>query len=52
VKPLAFMLAQAGGYSTDGQSDLVERVPVKLHERVPFIFGNRALVEAYQNERR
>jgi len=43
--PLAFVMAQAGGYASDGHQDILEIVPNDLHQRVPLYIGNRELVE-------
>lgn len=47
--PLAFLIEQAGGYASNGQSNILDIVPTDLHQRTPFFVGNRSLV--YQVER-
>lgn len=46
--PLAFLMAQAGGYASDGCGDILEMQPKALHQRVPLFIGNRALVEGVE----
>jgi fructose-1,6-bisphosphatase I len=43
--PLAFLAEQARGYASNGHGSILEIVPQELHERTPFIVGNRSLVE-------
>lgn len=43
--PLAFLIAQAGGYASTGVQDVLTLTPEKLHQRVPLYIGNRMLVE-------
>jgi fructose-1,6-bisphosphatase I len=43
--PLAFLIEQAGGYASNGYSNILDIQPAELHQRVPFFIGNRALVE-------
>ncbi len=45
AKPMAFLLAQAGGYSTNGQHDILDLEGESLHQRVPLIFGNKGIVK-------
>ncbi len=45
AQPLAFIAAQAGGYASDGMGNILDITPRDLHQRVPFIVGNRALVQ-------
>jgi fructose-1,6-bisphosphatase I len=45
AQPLAFIAAQAGGYASDGLSDILDLVPQSTHQCVPFFAGNRDLVE-------
>lgn len=48
--PLAFLIEQAGGRASTGQQDILDVIPQKLHDRVPFIIGSRedvALVESF-----
>ena len=39
--PFAFLTDQAGGYSSDGKTDVMDIVPTELHQRIPFFVGNR-----------
>jgi fructose-1,6-bisphosphatase I len=43
--PLAFLVAQAGGYASDGRRPILDIQPTSLHERTPLFIGNRDLVE-------
>ncbi|MCG1002740.1 MULTISPECIES: class 1 fructose-bisphosphatase [Halobacterium] len=43
--PIAFVVEQAGGASTDGSQSLLDVEPERLHERVPTFVGNDAVVE-------
>lgn len=42
--PLAYLINQAGGYASTGYGPILDVVPTKLHQRVPFFVGNRSLV--------
>ncbi len=50
VKPLAFLAVQAGGAATTGAEDILDIQPKGLHERVPVIIGNKAIVNLYKEE--
>ncbi|CAL66137.1 class 1 fructose-bisphosphatase [Christiangramia forsetii] len=43
--PMAFLAEQAGGKATDGSRRIMELQPQELHERAPFICGNKEMVE-------
>jgi len=43
--PLAFLIEQAGGYASNGHSNILDMEPTELHQRVPLFIGNRHLVE-------
>lgn len=43
--PLAFLAEQAGGYASDGQTDILDIQPESLHQRVPLFIGNQDLVK-------
>ena len=43
--PLAFLTEQAGGKASDGFRRIMEVEPKELHERIPFICGNKEMVE-------
>jgi fructose-1,6-bisphosphatase I len=45
AQALAFIARNAGGYASDGLSDILDIQPHKLHQRTPFFVGNRPLVE-------
>jgi fructose-1,6-bisphosphatase I len=42
--PLAFIIEQAGGTSSDGRQNLLDLKPESLHQRTPLFIGNRDLV--------
>jgi len=43
--PLAFLMAQAGGYASDGRQAILDIAPTSLHQRTALYIGNRSLVE-------
>ncbi len=43
--PLAFIAEQAGGIATTGRKRVMEIVPDRLHQRVPFFVGSKKMVE-------
>ncbi len=43
--PIAFLAEQAGGKATTGTQRILDIIPTELHQRVPFIVGNTAMVE-------
>lgn len=43
--PMAYIIAQSGGRSSDGDQSLLDRTPAELHERTPVYLGNTGLVE-------
>lgn len=43
--PIAFLVEQAGGKATDGMLRVLDRVPDKLHARVPLVFGTSDKVD-------
>ncbi|MBA3019746.1 class 1 fructose-bisphosphatase [Propionicimonas sp.] len=45
ANPIGFLIEQAGGAATNGTEEILDLVPSELHQRVPFIFGNRTKVE-------
>lgn len=45
VAPMAFLAEQAGGGATDGERDVLDRVPARLHERCPLVLGPADAVE-------
>ena len=44
--PIAMLIEQAGGASTDGLISMLDRSPSTLHERTPFVFGSTDRVAA------
>ncbi|MDT0644625.1 class 1 fructose-bisphosphatase [Zunongwangia sp. F363] len=47
--PMAFLTEQAGGKASDGLRRIMELQPKELHERVPFLCGNKEMVEKAEN---
>lgn len=47
LKPMAFLLEQAGGLAVDGKDNILDIIPTKLHERTPIIMGNKNVIEHY-----
>ncbi|MEK9663257.1 MAG: class 1 fructose-bisphosphatase [Candidatus Nanopelagicales bacterium] len=45
VIPMTYLIEQAGGMGTDGSMRILDRQPVDLHEKTPFIFGSKSKVE-------
>ncbi|MEO5694542.1 MAG: class 1 fructose-bisphosphatase [Usitatibacter sp.] len=45
ANPIGFLIEQAGGRASNGRGPVMEMVPEKLHQRVPFVFGSREEVE-------
>ncbi|MGJ8660798.1 MAG: class 1 fructose-bisphosphatase [Bacteroidota bacterium] len=43
--PLAFVAEQAGGMATTGRKRVMEIVPTKLHQRVPYYTGSKNMME-------
>lgn len=43
--PLAYLIANAGGYASDGRRPILDITPSEPHERVAVFIGNRELVE-------
>lgn len=48
LKPIAMVIEQAGGYSTDGTKNILEIVPASLHATSPFVAGNAMEVKEYE----
>jgi fructose-1,6-bisphosphatase I len=42
--PIAFVVEQAGGKASDGESRILEILPMELHQRVPFFCGSINMV--------
>jgi len=43
--PLAFIAEQAGGLATTGRKRILEIIPERLHQRVPYYVGSKLMVE-------
>jgi fructose-1,6-bisphosphatase I len=43
--PMAFLIEQAGGLASDGNTRIMELKPTELHQRVPFFVGSSNMVE-------
>ena len=42
---MSYLIEQAGGKASDGTNRVLDIVPTKLHQRVPFFVGTKAMVE-------
>ena len=40
ANPMAFIVEQAGGRASSGETDILQIIPKKLHQRVPLIIGS------------
>jgi fructose-1,6-bisphosphatase I len=52
--PIAFLTEQAGGRASDGNQEILDVVPDRIHARTPLIVGSKddvALVESFITER-
>ena len=47
--PMAYIIAAAGGSSTDGSQSLLAKTPSELHERSPVFVGNTSLVDRLED---
>lgn len=45
ANPMAFIIEQAGGMCTTGREAILDIKPTSIHQRVPFIFGDKSEVE-------
>jgi len=43
--PIAFLMEQAGGTATDGETRILEIQPTELHQRVPFFCGSTNMIK-------
>lgn len=43
--PLAFIIEQAGGIASTGKERVLDIKPTRLHQRIPFFAGSKAMVE-------
>ena len=43
--PLAFIAEQAGGLATTGRKRILEIIPERLHQRVPYYVGSKLMME-------
>jgi fructose-1,6-bisphosphatase I len=45
ANPIAMLVQNAGGLATDGAAPILEKIPARLHQRTPLVFGARDKVE-------
>ncbi|MET0193356.1 MAG: class 1 fructose-bisphosphatase [Hyphomicrobiaceae bacterium] len=45
ANPIAFLIEQAGGKASDGQTRILDLVPTHIHQRTPLIFGSAEEVD-------
>ena len=50
ANPIAFLIEQAGGLASDGNTAILDIFPDGYHMRVPFIFGSADEVDTYQSQ--
>lgn len=43
--PMALLAEQAGGKASDGNHRILDIIPEKLHQRIPFFVGTKSMVE-------
>lgn len=48
LKPLAMIVEQAGGMTTDGQQSILAITPTDLHQKGVMVAGNAAIVDTYK----
>ncbi len=48
LKPLAMIVEQAGGVTTDGQQSILNITPTELHQKGVMVAGNAAIVSTYK----
>lgn len=51
VKPLAHVIDEAGGMALVNNENAVDVAPDELHEKCPFVFGDKKTVKKYQEYR-
>lgn len=45
ANPLGFVAEQAGGSASNGTHQILDIIPIKLHQRTPLILGNKTVVD-------
>lgn len=50
LKPMAFLIEQAGGYASTGTERILDIIPNALHQTLPFVAGNADVVLAYETQ--
>ena len=45
ANPMAFIVEQAGGRATDGETRILDKEPAKLHQRTPLFIGSPDMVQ-------
>jgi fructose-1,6-bisphosphatase I len=50
IHPMAFITKQSGGYSSDGERNVLDLKPAELTETSPAFFGSRPLVEELETQ--
>lgn len=51
LKPLAFLLEQAGGKAIDGTQNILDVEPTSLHQRSAFMAGSGGIIQEYLNRK-
>jgi fructose-1,6-bisphosphatase I len=47
ANPMAFIVEQAGGLATDGETQIRELLPRDIHQRTALVIGSHEDVEEY-----
>ena len=50
--PLAYLVEQAGGTATNGETRILDLVPTELHQRCPLVIGSPKMVEQFERSKR
>ena len=46
--PIAFVVTHAGGRATNGDEDILDIIPTKVHQRTPFYVGSKGDIELWK----
>ena len=46
--PIAFVVTQAGGRATNGDTNILDILPTKVHQRTPFYVGSKGDIELWE----
>lgn len=51
AQPIAFLIEQAGGVALDGQTPILDKRALSLHERTPLVFGGVGEINRFESYR-